>query len=140
MQEKNRPNRHEIKKLNELLDQVKGRPEAQIGKKVRFKLFVRFKPGSYKEKWSWVDWYLVENYVKKQTNFTRPTSKRIESIYLKIQECASTAEQIIVYDKGDSKNKYEQDVVLLEIVKKRVRVDIRPEEEKKLFPVSSLIN
>jgi hypothetical protein len=135
-------NKHQAKKLAQLLTEVANRPEAKFDRKIKFKLFVRFKPGQIRDKYSWVDWWLVEHYIAKGTTFHKKTNEgmRMEAIYYKIQECATNVEQIIVYDKRSNRNKYQPDEVMLEIVKNRVRKDFRPAQEKELYPISSLIN
>ncbi len=136
-------NKHEVQKLKALVAEMEIKAEAHLFRKVRFKLFVRFKPGQVREKYSWVDWWLVEDYLKRgmQEAFKRKASSsmRMEAIYLKIQECSANAEQIIVYDKQANKHKYEQDEVLINIVKGKVRIDKRPDSEKQFFPITTLI-
>lgn len=143
-QNKASKNKHLTKKLGELVDDMNIRAEAHLYRKVEWKLFVRFKTGQAREKYSWVDWWLVEDYISRglMSAFKRKSVKcmRLESLYLKMQECAPNAEQIIIYDKRENKHKYEADQVLIEIVKNRVRKDIRPDSEKALWPISSLIN
>lgn len=56
-----------------------------------------------------------------------------------MQECAPNAEQIIIYDKRENKHKYQQDEVLINIVKGRVRIDKRPDSEKQLWPISNFL-
>lgn len=141
---KNNKNKHLTKKLNDLVNEVVKRPDAHLERKVHWKLFVRFKPNQVHKQWSWVDWWLVEDYLKRGLNdsFKRQNlnSRRLESLYLKIQECASNAEQIIIYDKRQNKHKYEEDETLIEIVKNRVRKDLRPDSEKMLWPIKELLN
>ncbi len=136
-------NAHQVQKLKALVAEMEIKAEAHLFRKVRFKLFVRFNPGEVREKYSWVDWWLVEDYLKRgmETAFRRKAadSMRIEAIYLKMQECARNAQQIIVYDKKEGEHKYVEDQILISIVKGRVRVDNRPEHEKQLFPISTLI-
>ena len=56
-----------------------------------------------------------------------------------MQDCAPNAEQIIIYDKRANKHKYQQDEVLINIVKGRVRIDKRPDSEKQLWPISNFL-
>jgi hypothetical protein len=139
-----RKNKHLTNKLGELVNEMNIRAEAHLYRKVEWKLFVRFKPGQTREKYSWVDWWLVEDYINRGLleAFKRKSVKcmRLESLYLKMQECAPNAEQIIIYDKRENKHKYEEDQKLIEIVKGRVRLDKRPDSEKQLWPIKELIN
>ncbi len=136
-------NAHEVQKLKALVAEMEIKAEAHLFRKVQWKLFVRFKPGEAREKYSWVDWWLVEDYINRglASAFKRKhiNSMRIEALYLKMQECARNAEQIIVYDKRENKHKYEVDQVLISIVKGKVRVDKRPESEKQLWPISNFL-
>lgn len=136
-------NKHEVQKLKALVADMEVKAEAHLFRKIHWKLFVRFKPGEVRQKYSWVDWWLVEDYIKRGMldAFKRKhkNSMRIEALYLKMQECAPNAEQIIVYDKRENKHKYEVDQVLISIVKGKVRVDKRPESEKQLWPISNFL-
>lgn len=136
-------NEHQVQKLKALVADMEQRAEEHLFRKVRFKLFVRFKPGQVREKYSWVDWWLLEDYLNRGLSdaFKRKSLKsmRLEALYLKMQECSTTAEQIIVYDKNKNKHKNEADEVLISIVKGRVRVDKRPDSEKQLWPITNFL-
>lgn len=136
-------NEHQVQKLKALVAEMEIKAEAHLFRKVDWKLFVRFKPGEVRQTYHWLDWWLVEDYMKRGMldAFKRKSLKcmRLEALYLKMQECASNAEQIIIYDKRENKHKYQQDEVLINIVKGRVRMDKRPDSEKQLWPISNFL-
>lgn len=135
-------NEHQVKKLKALVAEMEIRAEEHLFRKVNWKLYVRFKPGQPRKTYSWLDWWLVEDYINRgmEDSFKRKhiNCMRLDSIYFKMQECAENAQQIIVYDKR-GKHKYKQDEVLISIVKGKVRIDKRPDSEKQLWPITNFL-